>query len=160
MPRIMTKGNKLGKQFSSEYQPAKNGRKPAIYKQLAAMIGHTIKLELTHQDYLKIHGWLLERTVEELKQIARDPQTQTWMLTWISAIMNDIKEGKTESVSKIYDLIWKRNETPMVEINNNNINLKGLTNEELDAIGEIIEKAEKAEKATSDEPPENSETDK
>lgn len=137
------KGNKAGVQFSSTYQPKKPGRKPALYKQLVSMIGYSFKCELSREDFLKIQAWMLERTLAELKAIGQDPQTPAWIVTMVSAMMNDVKEGKQDAIDKIYDRLWGKAVQPIaaeVEVQET-INLESITDEQLELLGEIIHRS-------------------
>jgi len=102
-------GNKIGKQFSSNNQPVKNGRKPALYKQLKEITGRKVEYELSKEDYFKMIRFLMEQSKPTLEAILKDanenPQTNTpiWMCNIILAIMTDTKYGRTCTIDGLFD---------------------------------------------------------
>lgn len=138
-------GNKAGQKFSSERQPKKNGRKPALYKQLAAMVGKQVKLELSREDFIKIQRWVLERTKSELQAIAKDPETPIFMLNLVTAIVGDVQNGKYDTIERTYDRLWGKAIQPTqmtgdVQLEST-YNLTELSDEEINRLGEIMAKA-------------------
>lgn len=138
--------NKQGNRFSSENQPKrKNGRKPNIYKQLAAMVGEKFKLELTKSDFIRIQQWLLEMPLSQLKAIIKDPETPSFMVVHISALMSDAKNGKTDSVEKIYDRVYGKAMQPVemeasVQVDKE-IDMSAYSDEDLEMMTNLIEKS-------------------
>lgn len=139
------KGNKYGKVFTSTNQPKKTGRKPSVYKQVAAILGEKFKIELSKEDFFKIQQWLLEMPMMKLKDIIKDPETPSFIAVHISAIMSDAKNGKTDSVERIYDRLYGRASQP-IDIDGD-INVKkdydvtAYTDDELEMMAQMIEKA-------------------
>ena len=103
---VFKPGNNVGRQFSSERQPAKNGRKPAIYKQLAAMVGKQVNLTLSKEDFLKLQHWILERTKNELQQIIKDPETPIFMSAMIAAVVGDMNNGSYSTIERTYERLF------------------------------------------------------
>lgn len=137
------KGNQVGVQFTSTYQPKNPGRKPALYKQLVAMVGYKFKCELSREDFMKIQAWMLERTLAELKAIGQDPASPAWIVTMVSAMMNDVKEGKQDAIDKIYDRLWGKSVQPIaaqMEVEKT-ISLENVSDDELELLGDIIHRS-------------------
>lgn len=140
------------KQFTPENQPKGRGRKPAVYKQLAAMIGKSVKLELTKYDFIQLRQWILERPKGELQQIIRDPETPIWMVSTISAVVGDVNSGTNRTVEKtLNDLFGAPEQTISMTGNiDTKYNIQNLTDDELEMIAAIMAK-------TNDKQSENSE---
>lgn len=137
-------GNKTGHRFNSNNQPKGRGRKPGVYKQVAAILGEKFNIELRKSDFLNIQQMLLEMPMEKLKRIVKDPETPSFMVVHISAIMSDTKNGQTNSVERIYDRLFGRAMQP-VEMEANiemkkEYDLSAYTDEELEQIATLIEK--------------------
>jgi hypothetical protein len=101
------KGNTKGNRFSSDNQPAKNGRKPSLYKQLKNLTGKKVDYELSKEDYFKTIRFLMERSKGELNKIMADANkedstTPIWVCNIISAIFSDIRFGRTSTVEMIF----------------------------------------------------------
>lgn len=147
------KGNNSGKEyrFSSDNQPKKNGRKPALYNQLKKLTGKQVKHELSKEDYFKIIQYLMERTPTELKTIIEnakqeDGTTPVWVLNIISAIQSDIRYGRTNTIDSIFDRIFgKATQTIEGDLNANlsgslSPDLSSLSTDELLKYNELLEK--------------------
>lgn len=146
-------GNNVGRQFTRERQPAKNGRKPAIYKQLAAMVGKQVNLTLSKEDFLKLQHWILERTKNELQQIIKDPETPIFMSAMIAAVVGDMNNGSYSTIERTYERLFGSAKqtieaTTTIETK---YNLANLSDEELNGIGAIIAKT-----TGNDKPEQNS----
>lgn len=131
--------------FSSTNQPKKNGRKPALYKQLGEIIGETVKLKLSREDFIHTQQWLLERDKSELERIAKNPKTPIFIMNMITAIGADVKGGNMATIEKTYERIFgKPKQTSEIEINSqnnttHNFNLTDLSDQELEIIGKILQ---------------------
>ncbi|MEG2120465.1 MAG: hypothetical protein RRZ64_00225 [Rikenellaceae bacterium] len=146
------KGNNIGKQFSSDNQPKKNGRKPSLYKQLKDLTGKRVEYEMSKEDYFKVIRYLMERTPGELKKILEDAKdeekgtTPVWVINIISAINSDIRYGRTSTMDMIFDRLFGRSTQPIEgEINGQvnsevNMNFTALTTDELLKYNELLEK--------------------
>lgn len=146
-------GNNVGRQFSSERQPAKNGRKPAIYKQLAAMVNKQVKLTLSKEDFLKLQHWILEQPAGELKQIIKDPETPIFMSAMIAAVVGDMNNGSYTTVERTYERLFgaAKQTVETTTTIETKYNLANLSDEELNGIGAIIAKT-----TGNDKPEQNS----
>lgn len=148
-------GNTIGKSFSSNYQPKKNGRKRALYTKILQNLSKKEESELSKEDYFKIIRTLMECTPAHLKRILEKSQndekdaTPMWMLNIISAIFSDIKKGQINFLKFFLDRILGKSEIH-VEIKNqfhqvNQINIKNtnLIEEEIKQLDEILSKISK-----------------
>lgn len=134
-------GNKAGKQFTSTNQPRKAGRKPALYKQLVSIVNKEVNLQFSKEDFIKLHQWLLERTNEELSAIYKNPEMPIFIAILIRAILQDAQNGTVLTIDRVIG----KNPQPiqvdqLTENNYNHFDFKKLSDEELDMIGEIIDK--------------------
>lgn len=97
---MFKKGNKVGKQFSSTYQPAKNGRKPHIYTQIKDV--YSISLD----EYRKVVQFLMNSTKEEIVELGKAEDTPMWVVNLCSALINDTKRGTTYLLSELTDRLY------------------------------------------------------
>ena len=138
------KGNVPKHKFSSTNQPKHNGRKPALYKQLGEIIGETVKLKLSREDFTHIQQWLLERDKSELERIAKNPKTPIFIMNMITAIGADVKNGNMATIEKTYERIFgKPKQTSEVEINSqsntqHSFDLSNMTDQELAVVGLLL----------------------
>ena len=128
--------------FSSTNQPKRNGRKPALYKQLTALTGsNKITIELSREDFTHIQQWLLERNKSELERIAKDPKTPIFIMNMITAIGNDVKSGNFGTIERVLERLFGKPKIS-AEIEGSiktiqTLDLSGLTDEELEVLGKI-----------------------
>ena len=136
-------------QFSSTNQPKKNGRKPALYKQLTKMMGvHKISIDLSKEDFSRLQQWILERNKIELERIAKDPNTPIFLVNMVTAIVQDIKGGSYGTIERTYERIFgKPKITADIESGGKPLNqhthqldLSNLADEDLAVLGKIIMK--------------------
>jgi len=141
------KGYKPPHQFSSTHQPAKKGRKPAIYKQLTAqMESNKIAIELSREDFNHLQQWVLERNKVELQRIVNSPQTPVFLVNMVSAIIADTKSGNFGTIERILErLFGKPKITADIESGGKPLNetthvldLSNLTDKELELIGKLV----------------------
>lgn len=104
-----------GNRFTSSNQPRHNGRKPSILKQLQLNYG----IELSREDYRKIIGYLLERTTQELNALQSSPDTPTFIVCIIRALLYDTKKGRIQTLDALLDRLFGK------PTNKSNIELKG-----------------------------------
>jgi len=95
-------GNKEGKRFTAEYQPARNGRKPSIYKQFSKNV---VKKggQLGKTEFLEILCFLVERTLVELKRIKESKKSPVWIVNFVTALLTDVRYGRITTLSYILD---------------------------------------------------------
>lgn len=148
---LFEKGNTKGNRFSSDNQPAKNGRKPSLYKQLKNLTGKKVDYELSKEDYFRTIRFLMERSKGELNKIMADANkedstTPIWVCNIISAIFSDIRFGRTSTVEMIFDRIFGKSTQPIEGDINANVSgsleadLSKLSTEELLAYHGLLEK--------------------
>lgn len=102
-----------GNRFTSNNQPLRNGRKPSILKQLRLNYG----VELSREDYQKIIGYLLERTTQELEDLQSSPDTPTFIVCIIGALLYDTKAGRIQTLDALLDrLFGKPNNQSSIEL--------------------------------------------
>lgn len=142
-------GNTHGKVFSSQYQPKRNGRKPALYNKILQNLPQKGQNELSKGDYYKIIRYLMERTPSELNKILDDAQhnekstVPIWIATLIKAMLSDIKKGEMNILNILFDRLFGKSGTIKMKQNINMLsitNLGGLTIEELKQLEKIISK--------------------
>ena len=138
-------GNKIGRQFTSTNQPKKTGRKPALFKQLANIVDKEVRLELSREDFIKLQRWLLERTKTELMRINRNPETPLFIIVLVTAILEDIKNGKYDTIERTFDRVFGRSIQPLIidqviETDYHVYDFVNLDDEDLEKIGEILKK--------------------
>lgn len=144
------KGNTLGKKFSSENQPKKNGRKPSVYKYIKSLTGKNAhNVEMSKEDYLKVIRFLMECTVKDLKPLLRgadgkpNENTPMWVMNVVSAINADTRYGRTATVEMLFDRVFGKATQPIesdVQLTNNNVDLSALTTDELLQYNSLLEK--------------------
>jgi hypothetical protein len=92
------KGNKY--RFTSTNQPAKNGRKPAIYTKLKN--AYSISLE----EYRKVVQHLMNCTKDEITELAQAKDTPIWIVNLCTALVNDTKKGTTYLLTELTDRLY------------------------------------------------------
>lgn len=60
----------------------------------------------SREDYNKMIGYLMERTDDELAEIASDPDTPVWVKTIIVAMREDMKVGRITTISALFDRVF------------------------------------------------------
>ncbi len=138
------KGNKLGKKFTSDNQPQNRGRKPSLYKKLRTITGKTVKHEMSKEDYYDILKYLMEQTPAQLRQMAGmikndgekgsmfDAEIPVWLMNMITAILGDIRYGRTTTLDSIMDRMFgKASQTVEAVIGNVDARTSNLTDEEI-----------------------------
>lgn len=100
----------LGKKtrFTSENQPAKNGRKKSKLK------GFIEKNDLASIDIEILLSNLIDKDEEELKNISQDKNTPIIMKTFANAMLKDIQKGNTATLENMLDR-WIGKATQKVE---------------------------------------------
>jgi hypothetical protein len=107
------KGNNKGVQFSSTYQPKKNGRKPSLFRKLKELTGKRVDYELSREDFYKTIRFLFERTQSELKKVYEDKETPVWVCNIIAAIWADTRYGRTTTIDTMFDRFFGKATQPI-----------------------------------------------
>lgn len=103
----LEKGNKIGKRFSKEYQPQRNGRKPTRMNELIDAFDLDDELQkISKEDAYKLMAHLLSCNMAQLGVMSRNPNLPTAILCQIAGIFSDIKECKTATVDKLMDRVY------------------------------------------------------
>lgn len=89
-----------GKKFSSEYQPAKNGRPKNVFKQY-----HNL-FECSRQDVEAVFTELLSKSVEELAQIRNDKSTVALRSVIAATLIDNKKSGSLYGVGFLIDRLF------------------------------------------------------
>lgn len=114
-------GNKEGKRFTAENQPARNGRKPSIYKQFSKSVAKKGG-ELGKTEFLEILYFLVERTPAELKRIKESKKSPVWIVNFVTALLADVRYGRITTLSYILDhRFGAATSTNEINLNQNNI---------------------------------------
>lgn len=96
-----TKGNKLGKKFSSEHQPEHNGRKPSLLKSYIVDNGVSI------QDVrLVLKNVIMDNTESDLKIICADKEQPMIVRTVVKAYLHDFKNSSVYNLNSFLDRIY------------------------------------------------------
>ncbi len=148
------KGNKLGQKFTSDNQPQNRGRKPSLYNKLRTITGKTVKHEMSKEDYYDILKYLMEQTPAQLRQMAGmikndgekgsmfDAEIPVWLMNMITAILGDIRYGRTTTLDSIMDRMFgKASQTVEAVIGNVDARTSSLTDEEIQNEIKRIEEA-------------------
>ena len=80
-----------------------NGRPKKLIKKLEEIIGMEFKVNLSRADHYQILKWLLERTVEELKEVATSKKSPVFVVTIASALRKDITQGRIHTIETLYN---------------------------------------------------------
>lgn len=158
-------GNKIGNRFSSTNQPAKRGRKPSLYKKIKDITGKTVKYELSKEDYYELIKYLMEQTPEQLKVMSGiggkddsgnkktmyDAEIPIWMMNIITAILSDVRYGRTSTIDSLFDRIFGKATQPVEGDLNSNIttsaiDLSALDTDELLHYNQLLEKIRNGKK--------------
>lgn len=152
------KGNTIGSEhrFTSTNQPARRGRKPSLYRKIREITGKTVKHEMTKEDYYDIIQYLMEQTPERLKALAGigendgaggkktmfDAEIPVWMMNLITAILSDVRYGRTTTLDGLFDRMFGKATQPIdAEVGNIDNRTSHLTDDELQDEIDRIEKA-------------------
>ena len=92
------KGNKY--RFTSTNQPAKNGRKPAIYTKLKNAYS------ISAEEYRRVVQHLMNCTKDEITELAQAKDTPIWIVNLCTALVNDTKKGTTFLLTELTDRLY------------------------------------------------------
>ncbi len=162
------KGNTIGMEyrFTSTNQPSKRGRKPSLYKKIREITGKTVKHEMTREDYYDVIKYLMEQTPEQLKAFVGvgeddgnggkktmfDAKIPVWMMNIITAILSDVRYGRTTTLDGLFDRMFGKAIQPIEGDLNSNIttpvaaDLSMLNTDELLQFNELLEKIRNGKK--------------
>lgn len=102
--------------FSSTNQPAGRGRKPGILAQISRLTGEEFKISITkHQKYQLLES-MLERTTEELKELAENESVPVFVKLFAQAIIKDVEVKGYAVAEVIFDRCFGK---PRQAVDNN-----------------------------------------
>lgn len=101
------KGNNQGRKFSATIQPTKRGRKKSLYSEFVKEFKMRGKNnEISKEDTIRLLRYILNCSRAEFEQMGRNKHLPIHILSQIQAIAAEIKQGKTDTVDKIFDLVY------------------------------------------------------
>lgn len=109
------KGNKFGNRFSSKNQPKKRGRgKLSLYDYIRKVTGEEVDPNTSKEDIIKTMRFLYESSLSKLEPLLKDPdhpkkpnpETPIWVLNFIAAMNQDLKNGKTTTIEILFDRVF------------------------------------------------------
>lgn len=124
-----------GKQFSSTYQPANRGRKKSVYNKLIEKVKAEEGICLSREDCYKLCATLINLPISKLKELAKDETSAAWVVSIISAILTDIKFGRTVTVDSLFDRFFGKATQPTDNKTELTFKPRTLTPEEAREIG-------------------------
>lgn len=119
-----------GKLFSSTNQPANRGRKKSVYNELIEKVKVEEGICLSREDCYKLCATLINLPISNLKELAKDETSAAWVVSIISAILTDIKLGRTVTVDSLFDRFFGKATQPTDNKNEHIVRAKDLTPEE------------------------------
>ncbi len=119
-----------GKLFSSTNQPANRGRKKSVYNELIEKVKVEEGICLSREDCYKLCATLINLPISKLKELAKDETSAAWVVSIISAILTDIKLGRTVTVDSLFDRFFGKATQPTDNKNEHIVRAKDLTPEE------------------------------
>lgn len=119
-----------GKLFSSTNQPANRGRKKSVYNELIEKVRVEEGICLSREDCYKLCATLINLPISKLKELAKDETSAAWVVSIISAILTDIKFGRTVTVDSLFDRFFGKATQPTDNKNEHIVRAKDLTPEE------------------------------
>lgn len=83
------------KQFSSTYQPKKNGRKPNILKKYIKDVG------ISSDDISSINKYIFSLSLDQLKALIKDSSQPAIIIALATAVLKDIVNGKLGNIDNL-----------------------------------------------------------
>ena len=118
------KGHKIGNRFSTFKQPSNSGRKCSHFKQVQKAFDSLDDNErLSKEDLLRLLKYIIMCNRYQLEEVARHPDIPIIMANQIKAIVTDLAKGKTETVDRIWDLVFGKTIEPIEIISTNGLEL-------------------------------------
>ena len=105
---------KKGKKFSSEYQPAKNGRRPSKLKK------YIKRTELSSTDITDTITMIMAMSKEELIKLQNDESQPMLIRVFIKSYLKDFEKGDLSNIEKLMDrAIGKAIQKQEIDLNAN-----------------------------------------
>lgn len=159
------KGNTIGNRFSTDNQPVRKGRKPSLYKKIREITGVTVKHEMGKDDYYEVIKFLMEQTPEQLKKMSAigeddgaggkktmfDAKVPVWLLNIITAILSDVRYGRTSTLDSLFDRMFGKATQPIEGELSSNLSVSApdisvLSTDELLQYNQLLEKIKNGKK--------------
>jgi hypothetical protein len=83
------------RQFSSTYQPKKNGRKPSVIKKAIKDNG------ISMDDMMHCFRYVMGKSREELQDIIKDPKESIVIVSAATAMLKDLSKGSLANISTV-----------------------------------------------------------
>lgn len=92
---------KMGKLFTSEYQPQRRrGKQATSFESIKSVEG------ITRAQYNDTLARIPNLTKDQAQEILADPTTPLWVINRVRALWKDIDKGKTESIREIEERLF------------------------------------------------------
>lgn len=108
------KGNKRGKRFTKENQPAKRGRKPTRMNEFIKSFNmEDSSRAISQEDAKKLMTHILFCNRAQLDSMIKNQDLPIFMLCLIKALLVDTANGNTATVEKLFDRLFGRSMQPV-----------------------------------------------
>lgn len=97
--------NGLKTQFSKTNQPAKNGPRKSVIREIEEQTGIEFKVELSSHDRNSILAWLLERSTNEIIKMVNSKDAPLFIVAAGQALVQSINNKNIATLEKILDRI-------------------------------------------------------
>ena len=92
---------KMGKLFTSEYQPQRRrGKQATSFESIKIVEG------ITRAQYNDTLARIPNLTKEQAQEILADPTTPLWVISRVRAMWKDIDKGRTDSIREIEERLF------------------------------------------------------
>ena len=107
-------GNKAGQKFSTNHQPARNGRKKTRMNQFIQEFNmDDPKRQISKEDTVKIMSYLITCNKGQLEIMIKNPDLPMFAICQIKALITDCQNGYTNTIDKILDRLFGRTMQPV-----------------------------------------------
>lgn len=114
-----------GKRFSKDRQPVKNGRKPTRMAEFIKAFGmDNDNRKISKEDAYKLLTHLLSCSKTELQAMGNNPDLPVSIICQIKAIVTDIENGRTDTVDKLFDRLYAKEQTTVVSVDSKRASIK------------------------------------
>lgn len=110
----MQKGNKRGKKFSRDCQPAIRGRKLTRMNELKKAFNlEDPARAISHEDATKLMTHILMCNRSQLEAMIKNTDLPIFLLCLIKGILTDTANGQTNTVERLFDRLFGRSMQPV-----------------------------------------------
>lgn len=138
------KGNKIGNRFTSDKQPPRDrvGRKRNTFKDcMKKVFNKTIPNGMSEEDCERWEQFLIGAKKSELEAMAKNPDAPIYALNLATAIVADMKNGRTSTVDAIYQRHYGKAKKLDLTTNGKDMQVQAIQVEVIDSRDQI-EKSE------------------